>query len=619
MSGRLLGPLCMVTLVALYAGVGQDPFAALLLAPVALLPALIRGRVRLSLFAQGVLALALLGVAALLVRVLPGPQVPFRGVMGPLVPFLATASILIAAHRLFLDQPVGGDRATIAHGFWCLVACGSQRAGLLYVLGCTLYLALAGAWLRAPGRPWALGHHRGWWALILALSSLLAGAFAWAIPRAHARIVGWLIDVSTPQIGLHDGPLELGSLEGLADSDRIVARIFRFQGDPLLRGVVYHDYNRGRWLTRQTGLTRSLPISGTGGPVEIRLERSDLPRFLLPLASRNLALNTPSALVDPSGILIPIYGTSAQWARYEPAPRDLHLPEPVQPIDLSLPPRMLPPLEATARRLVGDASDPHEQLLRLQRGLQAEHPYATSFRRPPRTEPLLAFLETPGAGGHCEYFASALALLARSLGIPARVVGGYRVSEFNRIGGYHVVRERNAHAWVEAHLSGRGWVSFDPTPAVSLEVVGPPETPLLWAWIDAALTRGGEGIQWALDHPSAVALGLGPVALFILLREVWRRWRAARQARSPGILERVDPPPEALRRLLEELARGGFSRGASEPLEATARRLEEQRPGDEAAGLLLRYAALRYGGVGEEQELAAAVARYCARRGSTAE
>ncbi|MCS6899591.1 MAG: transglutaminase domain-containing protein [Myxococcales bacterium] len=609
----------MVTLVVLYAGVGQDPFAALVLTPVALLPGLLRWRIRLNLFAQGGLSLALLGIAAFLVRLLPGPQVPFRGVMGPLVPFLATASILIAAHRLFLDQPAGGDRATVAHGFWCLVACGSQRAGLLYALGCTLYLALAGAWLRYPSKPWALGRHRGWWVLILTLSSLLAGALAWVIPKAHARIVGWLIEVSTTQIGLHDGPLELGSLEGLADSDRIVARIFHFEGDPLLRGVVYHDYNRGRWLTRQTGLTRSTPISGAGGPVEIRLERSDSPRFLLPLASRNLALNTPSALVDPSGIFLPIYGTSAQWARYEPGPRDLHLPEPVQPVDLSLPPRMLSALEAIARRFVGDATDPQEQLLRLQRGLQAEHPYATSFRRPSQAEPLLAFLETPGAGGHCEYFASALALLARSLGIPTRVIGGYRVSEFNRVGGYHVVRERNAHAWVEAYLPGQGWVSWDPTPAVSLEVAGSLETPLLGAWWDAILIWGGEGFQWALDHPSKVALGLGPVALWILLRELWRRRQAARETRLPGILEQIDPPPAALHQLLRTLERSGFPRGASEPLEAMARRLEEQRPGDGAAVLLQRYAALRYGGVGQEEELAAAVTRYCARRGSTAE
>lgn len=624
MSSRLLGPLSMVTLVALYAGIGRDLLAALLLAPLALLPALIRGRPRLGVFAQGVLSLAMLGVAALLVRVLPGPQIPFRGVMGPLVPFLAMGSILVASHRLFLEDPVGGDRATAAHGFWCLVACGSQRGGLPYVLGCTLYLALVGAWLRGPSRPWALGKHRGWWALILTLSSVLAGAFAWAIPRAHARFVGWLIDASSTQIGLHDGPLELGSLSGLADSDRIVARIFHFRGDPLLRGVAYQDYGRGRWLTRQTSLTRSLPVAGPGGSVEIRHERAELPRFLAPLAARDLALNTPSALVDPFGILSPIYGTSAEWVRYDPGPRDFFLPEPVQPIDLTVLPKMLPRLNAVALRWVGDATAPEEQLARLQRGLQREHPYATSFQRPPRSEPLLAFLETPGAGGHCEYFASAMALLGRSLGIPTRVIGGYRVSEYNRVGGYHVVRERNAHAWVEAYIHGKGWVSVDPTPADSLSVAGPAETPLAWAWLDAAMTHGAAGLRWLLENPSGVAAALGPVVLFILGRELWRRRRGAGGGKEAGLLDHMEPPPPSLARLLEVLARGGLERGASEPLEAAARRLEALRPGDEGAALLRRYAALRYGGVGEEGELRAAVERYAAvveaeeRRGASA-
>ena len=52
--------------------------------------------------------------------------------------------------------------------------------------------------------------------------------------------------------------------------------------------------------------------------------------------------------------------------------------------------------------------------------------------------------------GHCEFFASAMVLLSRARGIPARLVGGYRVAEFSELGDYYIVRERNAHTWVEA-------------------------------------------------------------------------------------------------------------------------------------------------------------------------
>ena len=74
--------------------------------------------------------------------------------------------------------------------------------------------------------------------------------------------------------------------------------------------------------------------------------------------------------------------------------------------------------------------------------------------------------------GHCELFASAMALLARTQGIPTRVVSGYRASEINPITGLAVVRERNAHTWVEAWVDGR-WDTWDPTPMVEMTTSRP--------------------------------------------------------------------------------------------------------------------------------------------------
>ncbi|MBI2267298.1 MAG: transglutaminase domain-containing protein [Armatimonadetes bacterium] len=69
---------------------------------------------------------------------------------------------------------------------------------------------------------------------------------------------------------------------------------------------------------------------------------------------------------------------------------------------------------------------------------------------------------------HCEFFASGMALMLRSLGIPSRYVTGFLVQEWNGIGGYYTVRERDAHAWVEAYIPKRGWVAYDPTPPGAL-------------------------------------------------------------------------------------------------------------------------------------------------------
>lgn len=66
--------------------------------------------------------------------------------------------------------------------------------------------------------------------------------------------------------------------------------------------------------------------------------------------------------------------------------------------------------------------------------------------------------------GYCEYYATAMVLMLRSVDIPARIVAGYRGGDFNPYGGYYVVRQANAHTWVEVAIGPR-WIRFDPTPA----------------------------------------------------------------------------------------------------------------------------------------------------------
>ena len=67
--------------------------------------------------------------------------------------------------------------------------------------------------------------------------------------------------------------------------------------------------------------------------------------------------------------------------------------------------------------------------------------------------------------GYCEHYASAMVLMLRTIGIPARIVTGFYGGEFNEYGGYVIVRQSNAHSWVEAAIDGR-WRLFDPTPPV---------------------------------------------------------------------------------------------------------------------------------------------------------
>jgi transglutaminase-like putative cysteine protease len=68
-----------------------------------------------------------------------------------------------------------------------------------------------------------------------------------------------------------------------------------------------------------------------------------------------------------------------------------------------------------------------------------------------------------GKQGNCEFFASSFALILRAAGIPSRLVGGYLGGEYNQLGGYYLVSEDQAHVWVEAYITGQGWLRIDPS------------------------------------------------------------------------------------------------------------------------------------------------------------
>ncbi len=84
------------------------------------------------------------------------------------------------------------------------------------------------------------------------------------------------------------------------------------------------------------------------------------------------------------------------------------------------------------------------------------------------SDPVIDFL-FDHRSGHCELFASALAAMCRSINIPARVITGYRASEYNALGGYYVVRQTHAHAWTEVDCGPTiGWRTYDATPSAEV-------------------------------------------------------------------------------------------------------------------------------------------------------
>jgi len=139
--------------------------------------------------------------------------------------------------------------------------------------------------------------------------------------------------------------------------------------------------------------------------------------------------------------------------------------------------------ELVAKILDGSEVSAQEEGEKILNYLRANHTYTLSPGSFAEGDPIVQWLRE-GRPGHCEFFAGAFTLLARTAGIPARMVVGFSGGSWNSFENFFVVRNRNAHAWSEI-LVGESWVRFDPTPGGGSGSSG------------AAATTGG--VQFARD------------------------------------------------------------------------------------------------------------------------
>ena len=138
-------------------------------------------------------------------------------------------------------------------------------------------------------------------------------------------------------------------------------------------------------------------------------------------------------------------------------------------------------------RQVGQGSTAYEQAMNIERYLRTNFAYTTDLLKTEVPDPLAYFLCDRRAG-HCEYFASGMAVMLRALSVPSRVVTGFQSGVYNPMTGWQVLRSSDAHSWVEGWIEHRGWVTFDPTPPANRGQQQSPLAAKLALYLDAAET-----------------------------------------------------------------------------------------------------------------------------------
>jgi transglutaminase-like putative cysteine protease len=117
-------------------------------------------------------------------------------------------------------------------------------------------------------------------------------------------------------------------------------------------------------------------------------------------------------------------------------------------------------IAALARSVTADKASRFDMAQAIERHLTSHYRYSLDVPLANQANPIEEFLFSRKTG-YCEHYATAMVLMLRSIGIPARLVTGFLATEWNDYGNYYVVRQQDAHAWVELHLPRSGWIMMD--------------------------------------------------------------------------------------------------------------------------------------------------------------
>ncbi|MEY3219441.1 MAG: hypothetical protein RIT27_798 [Pseudomonadota bacterium] len=321
---------------------------------------------------------------------------------------------------------------------------------------------------------------------LLALSLPLAIVLFVFFPRIQGPLWGLPRDAfNTAVTGLSDR-LELGNIANLSALDNVAFRV-QFDGkvpdssQRYWRGAVFWHTDGKTWRgSAGDGTPTKIGREWRGEPVDYNLTLEphpqpwlfslDLPfsipsngaEQLKPFLLADYQLQTRSKIGQPVHYQLRSYPEALIGLQDSPQ-LQRHLKAALQ-----LPPNKHPKTRAIAQQWVEENPDPKALIARAMGFFNREQFFYTLAPPPLANDPIDEFLFDTRAG-FCEHYATAFATLMRAANVPTRIVVGYQGGTHNPLGNYWVIRQRDAHAWVEVWLKSEGWVRLDPTAAVAPE------------------------------------------------------------------------------------------------------------------------------------------------------
>jgi len=412
--------------------------------------------------------------------------------------------------------------------FALLLASTAYRPGFLFLLAFMSYVGLATVvlifgHLRTQGKKHGTGD-------IPVPRSFLVTATGLSVVSLFIAASVFLTFPRVSQGWAGRGEVMATSLAGFADEVTLGSHGSRIFGNPQI--VLRVEFPEGTPTNLQSSYWRGRSYDRFDG---VRWSRSDrLPPSLVPpawyakwgsevipqkiygapLDTRVIFALHPLMEIEPESEIQPIPDNSGDylyWGSVSPAytayslagrpsPTQLRSAQegfvPARPYYTQLP-SLSPEIRSLADSLLTDLPTGYEKALALEAWFQREFTYTLDLPRTAAEATLDHFLLSRRAG-HCEYFSTAMAILLRTQGIPAREVNGFLGGTWSDFGDYLAVTQNQAHAWVEVWFPGYGWVPFDPTPAGGNR--GSASTSWLWPGrflFDAIQHRWN---RWILDY-----------------------------------------------------------------------------------------------------------------------